>query len=92
EALGGTSGGYAPQAERAVFRTTDSSAISPSVCYESIFGDHTAKHVRNGSQAIGLVTNDAWWGETAGHRQHFAYARLLAISLRKPVLRAANTG
>ncbi|HAP58662.1 MAG TPA: apolipoprotein N-acyltransferase [Cytophagales bacterium] len=92
EALGGTSGGYAPQAERAVFRTTDSSAISPTVCYESIFGDHTAKHVRNGSQAIGLVTNDAWWGETAGHRQHFAYARLLAISLRKPVLRAANTG
>lgn len=92
EALGGTGGGYAPQNDRTVFTPANGLSIAPSVCYESIFGAHTAKHVRKGAQAIGVITNDAWWGQTQGYQQHFAYSRLLAISLRKPVLRAANTG
>ena len=92
EALGGTSGGYAPQADRTVFYLNDSLGIAPSICYEALFGEHTAAHVKNGAQAVALITNDAWWDESAGYQQHMAYARLLAISLRKPVLRAANTG
>ena len=92
ESAGGVASGFAPQDSAEVFWTKDSLALAPSVCYESIFGDHTREFVNKGAQAIGVITNDAWWAESPGHRQHFAYARLLAVSLRRPVLRAANTG
>ena len=38
------------------------------------------------------MTNDAWWGNTPGHKQHLMYARLRAIETRRPIVRAANTG
>jgi len=41
---------------------------------------------------IGVVTNDAWWRETAGYQQHYSYSRLRAIETRKWVARSANTG
>ena len=39
-----------------------------------------------------IPENDAWWGDTEGHRQHLSYARLRAIETRTPVIRSANTG
>ncbi len=38
------------------------------------------------------MTNDGWWANTAGHRQHLQYARLRAIETRKWIARSANTG
>ena len=38
------------------------------------------------------MTNDGWWGNTPGHKQHLDYARLRAIETRKWVVRSANTG
>ena len=38
------------------------------------------------------MTNDGWWGNTAGHKQHLQYARLRAIETRRWVARSANTG
>ena len=38
------------------------------------------------------MTNDGWWGDTPGYRQHFNYARLRAIENRRDVVQAANTG
>ena len=37
-------------------------------------------------------TNDGWWKNTAGYRQHFTYSRLRAIEQRKAIIRSANTG
>ena len=48
--------------------------------------------VGDGAQWLAVVTNDAWWRNTAGHKQHFSYAKLRAIEQRKWVGRAANTG
>ena len=41
---------------------------------------------------ICIITNDAWWGDTEGHRQHLSFARLRAIETRTPIIRSANTG
>jgi apolipoprotein N-acyltransferase len=39
-----------------------------------------------------VITNDGWWHDTEGYRQHFSYSRLRAIETRRWVCRAANTG
>ena len=41
---------------------------------------------------IAIITNDGWWRNTAGYKQHFQYARLRAIEQRKSIVRSANTG
>lgn len=41
---------------------------------------------------LSIITNDAWWGDTQGHRQHLSYARLRAVESHKYVARSANTG
>ena len=45
-----------------------------------------------GAQAIVIITNDGWWGNTSGYRQHFSYSRLRAIEMRRDLVRCANTG
>ena len=90
--LGGTSGGYGRQAERTVFFDQDSVGGAPAICYESIYGEFLARYVRNGANLIFIITNDGWWGNTPGHKQHLAYASLRAIELRRSIARSANTG
>lgn len=41
---------------------------------------------------MSVITNDGWWGDTPGHRQHFSYSRLRAIETRRSIARSANTG
>lgn len=91
--LGGTVGSIGIDEERKVFETIyDTLGVSAIICYESVFGEFTAKFVRNGAQLIFIVTNDGWWGDTPGHRQHFEYARLRSIETRRSIARSANTG
>lgn len=94
--LGGTVGSYGSQARRGVFAYDASAAnpkVAPVICYESIYSDFVADYVRQGGATlIGIITNDGWWGDTPGHRQHLRYAALRAIETRRDVVRAANTG
>lgn len=92
-ALGGTSGSLATQKERTVFEDKILGAkIAPCICYESVYGDFMSEYIRKGAQVICITTNDGWWGNTPGHRQHLAYAKLRAIETRKQIIRCANTG
>lgn len=90
--LGGTTGGLGIQKDRTVFTAPDGTAAGPVICYESIFGDFVTEYVRKGADVLFIITNDGWWGHTAGHRQHLHYASLRAIETRRSIARSANTG
>ena len=62
------------------------------VCYESIFPEFVASFVKRGAQYLIFVTNDSWWGNTSGARQHNRFAILRAIENRRWVVRCANGG
>lgn len=91
--LGGTKWGYGIQRERSVFQNNVTSGkAAPIICYESVFGEYVSDYVKNGANALFIITNDGWWKNTTGYKQHLSYASLRAIETRRPVARAGNTG
>lgn len=89
--LGGTKGSLGMSTESKVFNSSGI-AIAPIICYESVFGEYTAEFVKKGANLIFIMTNDGWWGDTPGYKQHLTFARLRAIETRRSVARSANTG
>lgn len=62
------------------------------ICYDSVFPNWILNYMRNGAGYLTIITNDGWWGNTSGHSQHFAYARLRAIEFDRWIVRSANNG
>ncbi len=89
--LGGASGSLGTQEEREVFEYDDL-GVSPTICYESVFGEFNVEFVRNGSEAIFISTNDSWWQDSPGYKQLLHYGRLRSIETRRGIARSANTG
>ena len=89
--LGGTTAGVGTQKERSVF-TSKSGSVAPVICYESVYGAYFTEYIDKGAEAAFIVTNDGWWDNTAGHRQHLHYASLRAIETRRSIARSANSG
>ena len=91
--LGGTKWGYGLQKDRIYFEhSATSMKIGPVICYESVFGKFVTEYVKKGAEALFIITNDGWWKNTNGYKQHLYFASLRAIETRRPVARAANTG
>lgn len=91
--LGGTFRSEATQEEREVFTSVeDGINIAPVICYESVYGEFVTDYIKKGANYIFVITNDGWWGNTPGHRQHNALSSLRAIETRRSVARSANTG
>jgi apolipoprotein N-acyltransferase len=91
--LGGTKWGYGIQEKREVFvNNVTKTKIAPIICYESVFGKYVTEYVENGANALFIITNDGWWKNTYGYKQHLSYASLRAIETRRPVARSGNTG
>ena len=91
--LGGTFRGNATQPDREVFTAiNDTINVAPVICWESVFGDYVTDYVKKGAHYIFIITNDGWWGNTPGHRQHNSLASIRAIETRRSIARSANTG
>jgi apolipoprotein N-acyltransferase len=65
---GGTSGTLGIEKEPKVLGSKVQ--IAPVICYESIYGDFVRSQCAKGASLIGVITNDGWWGDTPGYKQH----------------------
>jgi apolipoprotein N-acyltransferase len=93
EQFGGTAGGYGHDKEAVAFKVDGNPYVTaPIICYESIYGEYITNYVKKGANLLTIITNDGWWANTPGHKQHLHYARLRAVETRKWVARSANTG
>jgi len=92
ELLGGVIARCVPQKEISLLHLADGTPFGCAVCYESVYGEYCTDYVRKGAKFLSVITNDAWWGDTPGYKQHLSYSRLRAIELRRDIVRCANTG
>lgn len=82
--------GFSPGEGRPVLET-NGFTIGPLICYEAIFPERGRAAVRAGAAVLLNVSNDAWLPPMAT-AQHFLFARLRAIEVRRTLVRVANRG
>jgi apolipoprotein N-acyltransferase len=87
-------GGFDPGKERRLLSIPGLPKAAPLVCYEAIFPGEVVPPSKAGDRPglILNITNDGWFGTTAGPYQHFLQARLRSIEEGLPLVRAAGTG
>ena len=90
--LGGTTAGLGRSERAVVFELPGGVTAAPLICYESIYGDYVRQFIGAGANLLVVPTNDGWWDDSPGYRQHFNLARLRAIETRRWVVQAANSG
>jgi apolipoprotein N-acyltransferase len=85
--------GFAAGSGPDTLRSVDGLTGLALVCYEVIFPGFVREGVQTNQPDYLLnVTNDAWFGSSAGPHQHFFQARLRSVETGLPLVRAANTG
>jgi len=70
----------------------DGGTISTAICYEIVYPGLVRQAIKNGSQLLTTITNDAWYGYSSAPYQHFLQASLRAVEQGRYLARAANTG
>jgi apolipoprotein N-acyltransferase len=81
--------GKGEQAQQFKVGSTQTPAL---ICYDSVYPSWIREYGKQGTGFLTIITNDGWWGNTSGHEQHFAYARLRAIEFDRWIVRSANNG
>jgi apolipoprotein N-acyltransferase len=84
-------GGFLAGSRRRTLTAPRAPSFIPLICYEIVFPHDVVAPGERGSWMLNL-TNDAWFGISAGPYQHFQQARVRAIEEGLPLVRAANTG
>jgi apolipoprotein N-acyltransferase len=89
--LGGTSGVLGIGKE-AVNLQASGLKFAPVICYESVYGEYVTQYTAKGADVLTVITNDGWWQDTPGYKQHRMFSQIRAIENRRSVARSANTG
>jgi apolipoprotein N-acyltransferase len=66
--------------------------VAPLICYEDLFPGYVAEAVRKGAELIVTISNDSWFGASAGPRFHLTVSAFRSIETRLPQVRATNSG
>jgi apolipoprotein N-acyltransferase len=80
------------QKEISLLHLSDGTPLGCAVCYESVYGEYCTGYASRGAGFLAVITNDSWWGNTPGYRQHLSYSSLRAIELRRDIARCGNSG
>ncbi|MBO7603481.1 MAG: apolipoprotein N-acyltransferase [Bacteroidales bacterium] len=80
------------QDEISLLHLSDGTPLGCAVCYESVYGEYCTGYTNRGAGFLTVITNDSWWGNTPGYRQHLSYSCLRAIELRRDIARCGNSG
>lgn len=83
---------FSPGTEPRVFDIGGSRRVSVAICYESVYPWLARAFVERGSELLGIITNDAWFGRSSAAYQHFDQGAIRAVEEGRFVVRAANTG
>ena len=84
-------GGFAPGSRRRTMTVPPVPPFGPLICYEIVFPGEVIDPADRPRWLLNL-TNDTWYGDTPGPYQHFAQARVRAVEVGLPLVRAANSG
>ncbi len=84
-------GSFTP-GDRPVLLPVDGRLVSTAICYEVVYGNLIRRFVRDGSELLTTITNDAWYGWSSAAYQHWDQAAMRAIENGRYLARAANTG
>jgi apolipoprotein N-acyltransferase len=85
-------GGFIAGDRHRVLQVPHAPDMLPLVCYEAIFPEETTPPRGERPGWMLNLTNDGWFGASAGPYQHFQQARMRAIEQGLPLVRAGNTG
>ncbi len=76
--------------EFTLFRLNREVWAGVNICFEDVFPEVSRNFVRRGANLLMTLTNDSWFEDSAGSRQHMTHAVLRAVENRRPLLRSGN--
>lgn len=91
EQLTNLKGGFAQGRKRNLIKLGRAGRALPLICYEVAFPNEILEYHQRPDWIVN-VTNDAWFGDSLGPRQHLHLARMRAVETGLPLIRVANTG
>lgn len=65
--------------------------VAPAICYEIAY-PFTIRHATQQADFIVTISNDAWFGQSLGPKQHLQIAQMRALETGRFVLRSTNSG